>query len=515
MSAERAIVVWCPDWPVLAAEAIDGVPATDPVAVLHAGRVLACSPAARARGVRGGLRTRQAQNRCPNLRLVRHDPGRDARAYEPVLAAIETLVPTVEVLRPGVCAVAARGPARYLGGEATTAERIVDRIAQRCAVEARVGIAEGVFAAGLAARAGLVVPAGRTPAFLAELHIAVLGLPALADLLCRLGIGTLGAFAALPAVDVLTRFGPPAAAAHRLAGGREHRRISQRTPPADLAVTQGFEEPLRRVDTAAFVARSLAARLQTVLDRHGLACTRLVISVRTDAGEELDRTWRHEGPITPTGIADRVRWQLDGWLAGPIRGSAVTPATGITLLRLTPDGLTTQLRAQPGLWGEPGEERDRATRALTRVQGLLGPEAVLTAVLGGGRGQADRVNLVPFGGERVPERAPQARWPGRLPPPSPATVHTPGIPAAVRDAAGGLVGVTGRLAVTRSPASVAVRDARPVPITGWAGPWPVDERWWTEDDHRRYARFQVLLADGRALLLHLATGQWAVAGWYD
>ena len=52
-------------------------------------------------------------------------------------------------------------------------------------------------------------------------------------------------------------------------------------------------------------------------------------------------------------------------------------------------------------WGDAGEERDRAHRAITRVQGLLGPEAVVTAVLGGGRGFAEQVRLVPWGDERV------------------------------------------------------------------------------------------------------------------
>ncbi len=40
---QRTLVLWCPDWPVLAAEIVDGVPATEPVAVLHANRVVACS----------------------------------------------------------------------------------------------------------------------------------------------------------------------------------------------------------------------------------------------------------------------------------------------------------------------------------------------------------------------------------------------------------------------------------------------------------------------------------------
>src|SRR4051812_45498558 len=150
----RTLVLWCPDWPVAAAEIIEGVPAHGPVAVLHAGRVLACSSAARAEGVRRGQRKRDAEGRCPGLVVVGHDAGRDARAFEPVVAAVEHLAPGVEVVRPGVCALAARGPAWYFGGEEAAAELLVEKVAQDCAVEAQAGIADGVFAATLAARAG-------------------------------------------------------------------------------------------------------------------------------------------------------------------------------------------------------------------------------------------------------------------------------------------------------------------------------------------------------------------------
>ncbi len=52
-------------------------------------------------------------------------------------------------------------------------------------------------------------------------------------------------------------------------------------------------------------------------------------------------------------------------------------------------------------------------------------------------------------------------------------------------------------------------------IVGWAGPWPVDERWWAPAEARRRARFQVRLADGSALLLAVESGQWLVEAIYD
>jgi protein ImuB len=563
---------------MVAAGIVDGVPAYAPVAVLAANRVVACSAAARRDGIRLGLRKRETQARCPEIVIVEHDEDRDARAYESIVATVEAIAPGVDVVRPGVCALAARGPARYFGGEERAAEHLVEQVAQACAVEAQVGIADGVFAAGLAARTGRIIIDGGTPAFLAGIDIAAIGgghtanspgrgrnragvgrgvaagtgsgiasRDTLVDLLRRLGIRTLGEFAALPRADVLARFGFDAALVHRLAAGGDERPLAIRQPPADLDVTERFEEPIDRIDSAAFAARALAERLHERLAGHGLACTRLGIEAVTERGEELYRTWRHDGLLTAAAIGDRVRWQLDGWLhhqarqpmssaaarlmTQPMSSAAarlMRPSGGIVRLRLVPDGVIEHAGLQLGLWGDAGVERDRAHRAMTRIQGLLGPEAVVTAVRGGGRDPGDEITYVPWGDERLPARPADQPWPGRLPPPAPATVLVEPLSVDVQDIAGVRVGVTARLAVTSPPArlvmtptggivrsrATAARDTV-MEIVGWAGPWPVDERWWAPEEASRRARFQVALGDGRALLLCLTDGDWSVEAIYD
>src|SRR5688500_11174433 len=95
----RSLVVWCPDWPVVAA----GIAPDVPAAVLHANGGVACAAAARTDGVHPGLRRREAQSRGPALTVVDHDVDRDARAFEPVVAAFEAVTPRVEIARPGQC----------------------------------------------------------------------------------------------------------------------------------------------------------------------------------------------------------------------------------------------------------------------------------------------------------------------------------------------------------------------------------------------------------------------------
>jgi protein ImuB len=87
--------------------------------------------------------------------------------------------------------------------------------------------------------------------------------------------------------------------------------------------------------------------------------------------------------------------------------------------------------------------------------------------------------------------------------------------AVVLDADGTPVGVSARLELTGEPAGLLVENAAAVGITGWAGPWPVEERWWAPGEMRRRARFQAALADGRAVLLSLSGGHWAVEAIYD
>jgi len=517
----RMLVVWCPDWPVVAA----GAPPAGRVAVVHANRVVACSPAAREEGVRPGLRRREAQTRCPGLELLAHDPARDARAFEPVLVAVEALTPWVEVLRPGECAFPARGAARHHGGEPDLAAAVTAAVHAALGgppPSCRVGIADGTFAAGLAARHRAVVPPGGSQGFLAPFPVDTLERPDLADLLVRLGLRTLGDLAALPGVDLATRFGPEGSRAHRLASGLDEWPRAARRPPPDLRTVAELDPPAERVDVAAFAAKALADELVTRLERLGLACTRLRVEAETEHGETLTRVWRHDagGGRAAATMAERVRWQLDGWLAG---GAAGRPTGGLTRLALAPDEVVPDRGRQLGFWGEQTEAGERAARALARIQGLLGAEAVRTARLRGGRDPADRVTYPTGPGDPAPgpagggagPAAGTSPWPGRVPDPAPAIVHRQPLPAEVVDAAGAGVTVDGRSLLSAPPSRLRVGDGGWEAIAAWAGPWPVDERWWDPGAHRRLVRLQVTTGEGAARLLKLTGGRWWVEATYD
>jgi protein ImuB len=522
-------VVWCPDWPVVSW----GVPLDEPAVVTVANRVVATSPAARAEGVRLGQRRRDAQSRCPDVAVLTRDAAREARLFEPVVAALEELTPRIEVSGPGLVGFPTRGPSRFFGGDDVLAERMRSEIEPVLARrgEARIGIADGVFAARLAARSRrartgpLVLPPGTTRTFLADLPIETLDLPDLTGVLTRLGIRTLGALADLPVGDIVGRFGREGHLGHRLAQGEDDYPPDLRRPGTDLAVTWQFEPPAERIESCAFVAKMLAEQLHDALLSEGLACIRVGIEVETEAGDTHLRLWRHEGALSAAAIADRTRWQLEAWL----RNQTVSegPGGGIERLLLIPDEVVAATGRQLGFWGTRNERAEDVTRAVARLQAMLGPEAVLVPEHRGGVGPGERIAVLPAAAVDVAEERPATSadwvtepWPGRIPAPAPARLFVDPVPVEVMDLAGQPVGVDGRGEITGTPALVRAasknsKKGSARAITGWAGPWPADQRWWDPLAHRRRARLQVTLDDGTAHLLTIEHQTWTIEATYD
>ena len=417
-----------------------------------------------------------------------------------------------------------RGPSRYFGGDTAVAELVRDRLMDVVdgRTDVRVGVADGPFAASLAARAAdpiRVVEPGETPAFLRPLPVTVLEREELCDVVQRLGLRTLGAFADLPAADVIARFGDEGRAAHRLAAGLDERPPDGRPPPPDWSVSAEIDPPADRIDRVAFCSRVLAEELHARLLGEGVACTRVAIEAETEHGEELVRLWRHEGTLSAAAVSDRVRWQLDGWL----NGSAVSrPTGGIVRVALVPDEVVPAQGRQLGFWGGETEMDERAARVADRLQGQLGPEAVRVPEVRGGRHPEEQLVLVPTAAVELRGRSmggvdgtsADAPWPGRLPRPSPARVLARPVTVALVSADGSGVSVDGRGLVSSPPARLFI-DGVASDITAWAGPWPVNERWWDRDGRRRSARFQILTDDGMARLVVCEHGQWSVTAVWD
>ena len=402
---------------------------------------------------------------------------------------MDDLVPRAEVLRPGLVVLPVRGAARFFGSEQQVAERLTDAVAAAGA-ECQVGMADQLSTAVFAARAGrargggggcavsvgAVDPATRHRAQPVRSGAGRPGGSVVAD-----GDSHYRAVRRVIANGRGLPVRADAVSAHRFARGEPERGPSGREPPAELDAVLQCDPPIDRVDAAAFAGRSLAGALHQTLVAAGVGCTRLAVHAVTANGEELTRVWRCAEPLTEDATADRVRWQLDGWLNTRI--VVDRPTAPVVQLRLQAVEVVSAGALQLPLWGGLGEEdRMRARRALVRVQGLLGPEAVQVPTLSGGRGPAERITLTPLGDEPVPLADPDRPWPGQLPEPSPSVLLDD--PVELLDVQGNSIRVTSRGLFSADPARLTARG-RDNRLHWWAGPWPVDERWWDAGLARR------------------------------
>ncbi len=525
LQVTRMVVVRCVDWPVMAA----GMPLGDPVAVMDNHSVAACSPAAQQEGVRVGQRKREAQRRCPAVQLIPFDSQQCRLMFEPVLTALEEITPRVELYEAGLVGFPTRGPSRFHGGDRQLAELVGQRVGEVLAgmskeygSSVQVGVADGMFAARLAAAANPppsthIVEPGASAQFLAPEPVAHIGNKPLVDLLIRLGLPTLGAWAKIPEADVTGRFGYEGVKAHRLANGLDEYPPNLRRPAPELTTSTRFEPPAESVPQCEYVAASLATRLLSSMRSNGLTCTRLGIEAETENGETLVRWWRYHGAALSAGlIAERVRQQLDGWLR---QDQANRPRSGILRISLIPDEVVPADGDQMTIWDTDDGQIDEVSRVISRLQTMVGTGTVWVPEVAGGIGPSEQIELVLADSINLEREAYSFRlspepWPGHVPAPAPARVFVSPDRADLLDRQGAQVTVNGRGELWNDP-TVLVLGEEQFDIKSWAGPWLDDRWWWDTTRHRRRARMQVLTNTTQAFLLMSERQQWWLEAAYD
>lgn len=513
----RVGVLRVPDWPVVVARQTGALPAGGeqgaPGAVVHALRVVACDEGARAEGVRVGMRVRDAQGACPMLALAPADPVGEALAFDRVVRAVHEVVPAVQPIGDGALVFRMRGASRFYGSEQRAIAAVREALAP-LGLDARFGVADDRFAAELAAAGALppapahpsgdriVAPGGSREA-LAGVAVSMLGgvddeLP---SMLHRLGVHTLGAFAALPDASVRDRFGEAGLVALRRARGDDDRGVDADGPGEERALRLAFEPGIEGTGELVLAVRESVDAFVRRLAEQRLVCSEIRIVLRGEEGRVSERLWRQPGFLRAADVVDRMRWQL----AESDLGSALVEVQAL------PERLDPDTEHMPGLWGGGGID-DRAKHALERLQGMLGREAVLTAAPGGGRLLAERAVLTPWGDAPAP--AIDGPWPGALPPPRPTTVLRPPQPVRLTGDAGASVDPVALEERADAPTWFSPHGAAGQTggrrVVAWAGPWPIRRR----DTGDTVHRVQLLDGEGEAWVLLHADGEWLAEGRY-
>ena len=459
----RTIVLWCPDWPIFAVCREQGLDAAAPIALTEHGLVFACSPAARRDGVARGLKLREAQYRSPGLVVLDYDTALDLRVFEPVVRRVEAAVPGVQLIRPGTLAMRARGPARYYGGEEAAAAALLETVAELGVPGARVGIADGPFAAEQAARAAreaavaIVAARGirRLPRPAAR---RARGRPAHHDAAhpARRAHPRRVRRAAAPTTcgGASARRGP---SLHALAAGREQARVVARTPPPEFEVRAALRAAARpgrpgRLRLPGGAPRSSSSACGAVR----LVCTGLRVELDDEGGGHSS------GSLAASAVVHRRRRRRPRALAaaGCRHGRHAGSPRRSCGCGSCPSASTATGNHESGLWG--GGPDERVHHGLSRVQACSGTRRCVTAAIGGGRRLAERQVLVPWGDRPLDAHGATRRGRGACPHPLPGDASSASaLPIArARRARAGIVGVDDRGRVSAPPERFAVERRR-------------------------------------------------------
>lgn len=515
----RSLVVWIPEWSVIAACWDDHEPdalADTPLAVVHKGLVRECSTLAHEAGVRVGMKRREAQHACRDLVVLSYRPERDAAFFDRVLISLSEYVPDHALLSPGMVLFYARGLARFYGSEEKAAQ-LVRRVvlAEENISDVRVGVADDVFSAVMAATHSTrdnplrIIEPGESGAFLARLPVSVLDDEHVVSLVSRLGITTLGEFVALGEETVRERLGRTGEQWYRLARGEHGGVPPTRGAPLDLRYAIELPESYGVVDQVAFAIKRQTEEYLARLRAADLMCTRVRITIFFDNNHEHTRLWLHPRFFTEAELVDRVRWQLEQYARDGVFSGDFPPG----VIRVHYETLSPEDRVahEPGLWGAGPDSK--VHHVLSRVQGMVGASGVVMANTRVSRSSQDTQVLTPWGEKAVPPEH-TGPLPGALPKPLPATVFQQAKTIDLLDDHHHPVVLVGHT-LSGPPHRMSLGSTQRT-LVSWAGPWPVAERWWEPHHARYYYRLQLLDDHGIGWLVTASPDNvWHLEARYD
>jgi len=455
-------------------------------------------------------------------------PHGDDKTLHRLAQGLVDVAPMIEIADDATIVLPMRGPTRYFGSERAVVERITEVAASAGIDSVSVGVGSSRLAAHVAARGDVhrIVSDDAHVGFLAVQPVAVLERFAHVDsdvvsLLFRLGLGTLGAVAAVGRDVLADRFGPDGNDVHTLASGDDLHAVSCEPVPTQCFVESHHDTPLDDLASVVVAADDLARRVVEQLEPQGLVACRVIATFSTEHDETCSRVWYHPHGFGRSSLTERLRRQVEKWLDDGL-------TAGVAHASIDVQSTARRSATQLGLWGEHGEADRAAWRGIARLVSIVG-DAVRVPEWRGGRDPMHQFALVSASHVELRDvtAARQRVTPGEVHPRDwigAITGIAPGVPIEPRrgievlDSLGRRVVVTGRHMFSSQP-RIVVDGARRLRIVGCCGPWPVEERWWDAARRRRVARMQCIVEtgnDGRteAWLVVLEQGSWWLVGMY-
>jgi len=462
---------------------------------LERDHVIAVDDKAFLRGARTGMTLVQAGACVPRAAVAVDDPGRNRALWERILDALDAASPLVEDAAEGTALLEMRGIPGSHERWLTSVRTALASDGAFAGLTFALALAENKFVARTAARVrdGSIVRPGEERAFLAPLSLYALDLDErVVERLRLLGIKTLGELASLPHGPFVRRFGPPSARWHAYAGGVDDEPVIPR--PRRLVIDGALygEGTAEREEQLLFALRSLVARVAGDVASAGKRCGFLRLRIECEDGERLELPTLLAQATSQAGtMFDLLRAKLEGiTLRSPVVGLLLGAE------RLEEGG------TEFSLFAGNDPDPDVVAIALARLEAALGPRHALRATIVPGHRYETRVAYEPFSTQSL------------------ASPHVRPAPPAPKDDATLVYRMLERRAVEvllahGVPAAVEGRT-----VVDVAGPWRIDEGWWSEAldgvvaAHASDA-YDVLLQDGALYRIVCERKRWWLVGAFD
>lgn len=353
--SRRILSLWLPRLATEVVERRRGMAAGQALVVVDPiGRgvvVAAVNRAAAAAGLGPGMTLADARAVVPGLVAVTAQSGPQAATLERLADGCGRYTPWLAVAAPDGLVLDITGCAHLFGGEDRLVEDLTRRL-KRAGFTARVAVADTPGAAWAGARwRPAIIPSGTQRAFLADLPVAALGLPAtVAAGLARVGLRRIGELYPVPRRSLAARFGIEVGRRLDRALGAEDEPISPRRPGTVHAVRLAFAEPIATAEAIAGAVRRLLTSLCAGLEKAGQGARRLELSCFSiDAGCDQPPQEIAIGTSRPV----RKPAALLTLLAE--RLETIAPGAGLEVLVLAASVVEPLAAVQPGLGGGLGD----------------------------------------------------------------------------------------------------------------------------------------------------------------
>jgi len=342
------------------------------------GVVSACSYEARVFGVKSAMPISRAYRLCPDGVYLPVDMAKYAAASRQIMAILDDFSPLVEPVSVDEAFVDLTGTTSLFGPAPQAVGEIKRRIRSETELTASAGVAANKFVAKVASDLkkpdGLVVvEAGREAEFLAPLPIERLwGVgKATAKELAALGIATIGQLQKVPRQTLVSRLGDHGAGLHELAFGRDSRPVEPWAPPKSMGAETTFERDTSDRARLDATLRGQAERVARELRAERLSAARVTLKLRFADFRTLTRS--HTSDPTQDG--------LELYRRAAILLSREKLGQPVRLIGVSASALSAEQTGQLGLLEANAVRRERLARAVDRITGRFGVDAIRPATL--------------------------------------------------------------------------------------------------------------------------------------